>query len=119
MVKINPNADIAGIMPKTVAETPITCTLVAPEDADDCVTMETRTAKAGGTFTQYALHLQDAEQNSRIAKFLFDRHLAPLAKAWGEDSVNWIGESVTISAESVTRKGEQYWELVLEPVNAV
>jgi hypothetical protein len=118
-MKINPNADLRGIRPEEDLKEPTTFEITAPEDDDDCIVAEERKPKSGeGQFTQYMLHLLDEEKNHRVLRFLFESHLAPLAKAWGEDSVGWIGKKVVLEQEKITRDGKDFINAKLRPLEA-
>jgi len=76
---------------------------VIPEDwklereKGDCVAVEKRKPKKGkGEFKQYAVFGLDYTGKMRIARFLFDRDLQTMRKAYGKNSATWIDKPVEI-----------------------
>jgi len=77
---------------------------------------ERQPKNGGGSFTQYTLSLEDSHGVPAQLRFLFERHLARLAKAWGADPEQWTGRLVHIKGIQVKRNNGTFWEVELQPV---
>lgn len=109
-LRIRKDADTAGIRPQDLNDKGEDFT-ICPNDDGFCVTVEERTAKKGGKFQQYNLHLCDMNGNKRRLGFLFESHLAPLARAFGDDPTQWDGKDVTV----IGFKDGQNWNVEVKP----
>lgn len=117
-MEISATANIKGIRPKDMTA-PERMTIFVPEGIDDCLEAEKReNKKDGGEFTQYVLHLQDADEAHRVLRFLFEADLAPLAKAYGGESATWGGNMVELRPIETKRDGKVFINAEIVPVEA-
>lgn len=110
MVQIDKNADIGGLRPSEYINK--SASFIIGDNGDgDALDVEEREPKNGdGKFKQYTLHLKDGDEPQRI-RFLFERDVAKLAQAYGEDSTGWLEKPVTVTAVP----DGQYARFVLQP----
>lgn len=94
-IKIRKDADTAGIRPQDLPMEGQQFTIQANADGAT-VTVDTRKAKKGGDFQQYTLHVTDKNMNRRRLSYLFESHLAPLARAYGDNPLEWDGQTCTV-----------------------
>lgn len=113
-MEINPNADKAGLNPTNYLNKPQQFTIVEAQDGD-CLEAEERTAKKGGEFVQYGLHLKDSAGMTGVARYLFERDLALTAKAYGSDTKTWIGKPVQLTGIPDPNNA-QYTKFLIEPI---
>ena len=71
-------------------------------EGHDCVTVEEKENKEGKKYNSFTLHVQEENHiKPKEIGFLFERDLANLIEAYGEDSEKWAGCLVEISAAKV------------------
>jgi len=116
-VKVDANADIAGIRPQDFLGKPTEFEIVpTTDDGVDCLAVEPRAMKKGkGSFNQFTLFLKDKTGVRRTLQYLMERDIAPLSKAWGEESSGWIGNKIVLDAREDVRDGKTYTRPVLKP----
>ena len=81
------------------------------EEHDDVILTEERNAKNGGTFKQFTLLLAEEDGSERELRFLFNKHLNTLIRAFGGDTKKWQGKDILVIPQT---KGE-YADVKLEP----
>jgi hypothetical protein len=112
---INPNADVAGIRPEDVAGGD-TFRVTSDTKSPVLTVQERQPRNGGGSFTQYTMNLQNSLGEPKQLRFLFERHLAPLAKVFGADPEAWRGHIIALKGIQVVRGGGQYWDVEIKAV---
>lgn len=101
-----------GIMPENLTGDEL-FNIRLSEEHDDCLVMEKRKSKKGGSFEQYTLFLEDAQTGEeKELKYMFKKTFNPLSKQWTKDSKSWIGNTIQIKPSLIN----DYWEVKLFPV---
>ena len=81
------------------------------EEHNDVLMSEKRETKSGkGVFTQHTLFLNDDAGEERELRFLFTKHLNPLIRSFGGDTLKWQGKDILVMPQT---KGE-YADVKLE-----
>lgn len=91
--EIDTEADVAGIRPEDITNG-IKFVLDMNEQGLTC-TVNERASRTGGNFKQYTLHGK-VDGVSRRLSFLFEKDLAPIARAWGRNPASWVGKTLFV-----------------------
>lgn len=112
---INPNADVSGIRPEDVMQGDNF--RVTNDNTTPVLTIQERTPRnGGGSFTQYTLNLTTSLGEPRQLRFLFERHLAPVAKVFGADPDAWRGRIIWVKGIQVKKQGGTFWDVEVKAV---
>lgn len=103
-LSIDPKADQRdGINPKNLVGINAEFVIYHNPETGEPLDMEMRNGK-NGPFKQYTLHLQTPSGEYRKLQFLFEKDLAPIARAYGNDPSGWQGQPVVVTASNVQRE---------------
>lgn len=115
-LRISAKADIRGIRPEDITNG-ANYRITADKDTPILVADERTPKKGKGSFTQYTLNLVDSKNVDCQLRFLFERHLAPLARAWGEDPEAWTGRLIHVKGVQVQREAGTFWDVEVDAVS--